>query len=180
MKSKLLASFLALALAATSFAEKKLFEVTATTTLPANNITISAGGTNFLDFIDSLTRTVGTFQQLDGKPYNANMTFLGVPNAISFTTNASGLSQTLRLNPIGFNRTFTGVNEDDIDNQIDAFFEKEGLSTISAFLREIAKTSAVAVTDGNPNSATASAANGSFQSQGFTPMLSHEARARLL
>jgi hypothetical protein len=169
MKAKLFAPLLALAVTTTGLAEKKLFEVTATTTLPANNITVSAGGSNFLDFLDSLTKTAGSFQQLDGKPYSANMTFLGVPNAISFTTNATGLSQTLRLTPINFNRTFTGVNEDDIDDQIDSFFEKEGLTTISAFLREIAKSSAVAITDGNPNSATAGAANSSFQSQGFTP-----------
>jgi hypothetical protein len=169
MKSKLVSSLFALAVATAGLAQNQLFQATATTTLPANNITITAGGSNFLDFLDALTKTQGQFALLDNKPYNASATFLGVPNAIGFTTNASGSNITMTLNPIGFSRTFTAANKDQVNDLIDDFFEKEGIATISEFLKAIAKNSAVAVTDGNPNSATAVAANGSFQSQGFTP-----------
>lgn len=169
MKTTLIASLLALAATTAGFAQNQLFEAVATTTLPTGNITLRVGGSNFLDLLDSLTKTSGQFQQLDNKPFVASATFLGVPNAIAFSTNATGTAVTMTLTPIGFNRTFTGATKDQVDDLIDAFFEKEGIATVAAFLEAIAKSSAVAVTDGNPNSATAAAANGSFLSQGFTP-----------
>ena len=168
MKSKLMVSLLALAVTTAGSAQNRLFEATATTTLPANNITLTAGGNNFSDFLSALINTEAQFQQLDNRPYNASATFLGFPNAITFSTNATGTAVTMTLPPIGFSRTFTGVTSQSVDDQIDEFFKQEGLDTVSRFLQAVAKGSTVAVTDGNPNAATAVAANSTFLTQGFT------------
>jgi len=69
MKSKLIA-LIALAVTTAGFGQKpQLFEASATTTLPANNITVAAGGNNFTDFVDSLINASGQFQLLDNKPF---------------------------------------------------------------------------------------------------------------
>lgn len=161
---------LGLLTAASVYAGKSPFEATATTTLPANNVTISARGNNLEDFLSSLVNAEGQFSQLDNKPYDANATFLGVADAIRFTSNATGTSVTMTLAPIGFTRTFTGPSSDAVEDQITDFFEKEGADTVAEFLKAIAKKSPVAVTDGNPNSATATMASSLFLGQGFTPV----------
>lgn len=156
--------------AASVYAGKSPFEATATTTLPANNITITASGNNLEDFLSSLVNAQGQFSQLDNKPFDASTTFLGVANAITFSSNTTGTVVTMALGPIGFNRTFTGSSSEDVEDQITDFFEKEGAETIAEFLKAIAKKSPVAVTDGNPNSATAVMASSLFLGQGFTPV----------
>ncbi len=143
------------------------FEAVATTTGPAP-ITLSASGSNLSDFVSSLINTNGQFAPLNGRAYTASSTFLGVPNAITFNTNATGTAVTYGLTPIGFSRTFTGTSKQDVDDQIDDFFKKNGADTIARFLKAIAEKSPLAVTDGNPNSATALAAAGTFTGQGFT------------
>lgn len=144
------------------------FEATASTitTVP---VTVTASSSNFADFVSSLVNTNGQFAALNGSPYTASSTFLGVPNAVTFATNATGTSVTLGLTPIGFSRTFTGTSKADVDAQMKDFYQKNGSDTIAAFLKAIAERSPLAVTDGNPNSATALAANSIFTAQGFTP-----------
>lgn len=171
MKPSLLIRFLALGLAgAVTLPAKLPFEAVATTALPANNIHVSASGSSFEDFISSLITASGQFSLLRNQPFDARATFLGVPDAMSFSTNASGTRVAMALNPIAFSRVFTGPTSDDVDRQIREFFQKHGLEIVSDFLAAIAKQSALAVTDGNPNSATAVAANSTFLAQGFTPI----------
>jgi hypothetical protein len=150
-------------------AARSPFEATATTTLPANNITVSATGNNLNDFVSSIINTTDKFLQLRNQPFNASATFLGVPNAVTFSTNATGTVVTMGLTPINFRKTFTGTSSRDVDDQISRFFEKTGPETVAAFLKEIARRSPIAVTDGNPNAATAVAANSTFFAQGFIP-----------
>jgi hypothetical protein len=143
------------------------FEMVATTTSgPA--ITISASGSNLVDFTNNLINTKGQFQALNNTPFHAVSTFLGVPNAITYDSNAGGTNVTLALNPIGFTKTFTGATSSDVNNQIKTFYESNGSTIYANFLKAIAQQSAAAVTDGNPNAATAQSANGTFTSQGFT------------
>lgn len=147
---------------------KQPFEAIATTTDAGSPVTVRSGGTNLFDFISAIVGGNGAFQSIDTRAYSAGMTFLGVPDAIRFTRNSTGTAVTMTLAPIGFNRTFTGPNETSVDDQIDAFFESEGGATIAAFLKAIAKSSPIAVTDGNPTAATAIAAQSVFAGQGFT------------
>ena len=159
---------LAFSLTALAAVAKKPFEAIATTTTFVP-ITVTASGSNLSDFISSLINTNGQFQALNGSPYTAKSTFLGVPNAITFNTNSTGTAVTFGLAPINFTKTFTGVSKQDVDNQIDDFFQKNGAQTIADFLKAIAKESAIAVTDGNPLAVTALSAASSFMAQGFTP-----------
>lgn len=158
----------AFSLAAFSAFAAKPFEATAITAGPIP-VTVNASGSSLSDFISSLINTNGPFAALNGRAYTASSSFLGVPNAIAFNTNTTGTSVTYTLTPIGFTRTFTGVSKQAVDDQIDEFFKKEGEDTIARFLQAIAEKSPLAVTDGNPNSATALAAASTFVSQGFTP-----------
>lgn len=168
MKKVLLTSVALLAMSVTAVRAHQPFEATAVTTDTGPAVTVTAGGPNLFDFLDSLVNAQGDFQAIHNRPFSANMTFLGVGNAITFATNNTGTAATLTLAPIGFTRTFTGANSQAVNDQIEDFFKKDGATTIAAFLKAIAKTSPIAVTDGNPNASTAVAANAVFASQGFT------------
>jgi hypothetical protein len=146
------------------------FSGSATTQLPANNITVTASGSSFETFINSIISSEGQFQALDGKPFAGTATFLGVKDALIFQVNAAGTVVSFSLGPINFNKTFTAANSTDLSKQVTDFFKKDGAQTIADFLAAIAKQSTIAVTDGNPNAATAIAANNTFISQGFTPV----------
>jgi hypothetical protein len=144
------------------------FFAAATTNDALPPISLTASGSNFFDFLDTVTKAQGEFSQFNNRAYSGAMTFLGVQNAIRFTTNTTGTNVNIALAPINFNRTFTGTSKQAVDDQISDFFKKEGADTIARFLKAIAESSPIAVTDGNPTSATAIAANSFFSSQGFT------------
>jgi hypothetical protein len=138
------------------------------TTSGSQVFTVAAGGNNLSDFVSSLINTQGQFQSLKGFAYSGSMRYLGVANAITFGSNTGQTSVTLNFNPIGVNKVFTGSSAQEVDDLVDDYFKKDGLDVVARFLKAIAAQSAIAVTDGNPNSATASAANNLFMTQGFT------------
>ncbi len=144
------------------------FQATATSAdaLPATTITAASG--KYFDFLDTLVNSQGAFQPLNNRPYTAAMTFLGVPNAVRYVSNAAGTSVNVLLTPTGFTRTFTGASKQAVDDQIKQFFKKDGGPVVADFLKAVARTSPIAVTDGNPTAATAVAAAAVFTSQGFT------------
>lgn len=163
--------FLALLLLAGPLrAARAPFEATATTTNPTNNFSLTATGSSLTDFLSSLINVQGEFERLRNQPYTASLTFLGVPNAITFQTNGPGTAVSMTLDPIGVRETFTGPTRENVDDQIDEYFKKLGVAKVAEFLKAIAKESSVAVTDGNPSSATAVAASATFMAQGFTPV----------
>jgi hypothetical protein len=145
------------------------FELVATTTGTTPPITITTSANSLIDFTNSLLKSQDQFAPLQGKAFTATTTFLGVPNAITFNVNATATNVAFSLGPINYTKTFTGTGASDVNNQIEDFFKVNGTSVYAQFLSAIAKQSAVAVTDGNPNASTASTANTSFVSQGFTP-----------
>jgi hypothetical protein len=100
---------------------------------------------------------------------SANLTFLGVPNAITFSTNAANTNVSVGFTPINVAKTFVGPTSQDVQSQIDNYFQTNGVQTLTAFLAAIARSSAVAVTDGNPNATTAIDAASLFTNQAFTP-----------
>ncbi len=159
---------LGLSAAASGVFAQSPFEATATNTDIGVPVSLRVGSSNFLDFVDDLVNSEGAFQPLDGRPFDASMTFLGVANAARFTANSTGTSVTLTLAPIGFTRTFTGADSRAVNDQVEEFFEKDGAATYAAFLKAIARTSPIAVTDGNPSASTALAARSAFMTQGFT------------
>ena len=143
------------------------FFATATTS-GSSVFTVSGGGNNLSDFVSNLVNAKGDFQSLKGFAYNGSIRWLGVANAITVTSNTGQTNVSLNFNPIGLNKTFTGATSQDVDDQIDDYFKKDGLDVMARFLKAISEKSAIAVTDGNPNSATAQAAGNLFMTQGFT------------
>jgi hypothetical protein len=154
---------------ATGFATQAPFIGVAAVTDGSGIPAVTASGNNFKDFTDEITESGGAFQPLTGHTYDANVNFLGVPNAMLFATNSTGTSVTVTLPPINFTQTFTGSSRSAVNSEIDDFFEKNGSGIFASFLKAIAQTSPIAVTDGNPNSATAIAANSVFFSNAMTP-----------
>ncbi len=168
IKFLLLVCCLSLSTALVCSGDQQPFQISVVTT-DNNPITVTATGSNLTDLINNLIKNLGQFQQLNGHAFTGTSTFLGVPNAIVFNVNSTGTVVNLNLTPIAFNKTFNGTSQGDVENQVTNFIEKSGSGTVGDFLSAIAKMSAVAVTDGNPNAATASSASTTFMDQGFTP-----------
>jgi hypothetical protein len=153
----------------TARADQAPFVATADVTDGSGLAPVVASSSNFIDFTNSIIEGTAGFQTLAGHPYDATSTFLGVRNAITFATNGGGNVVTVGLTPIGFSKTFVGTSSSDVDNQIDSFFKQNGEGIWASFLRAIAKTSPIAVTDGNPTSATAIEAESLFMQIAMTP-----------
>ena len=162
MRTKICSLFVAGLMAASSALAANLFEVTGTDGI----ITKTVSSSNVLDLIQSTIENTSLFP---AGITNADLTFLGVPKAMSYSLNPAGTSATLNIPSISFTRTFTGANRDAVYVAMEDFLKTDGSSVLSRFLKEMAKQSAVAVTDGNPNASTAIAAKGIFMSEGFTP-----------
>ncbi len=157
-----LACSLAIMMASTAQA-RKLFEVTVTGGAP----TVTAENSSFPDLLQDVIKGQGKFASFSMVDYNGLMTYLGVPNAIQ--VNMTGNTATIDLPSIGFSRTFTGSSRDDVYDQVEDYFLKHGSDIYGRFLKEMAKRSAVALTDGNPGATTARMAAGTFFTDGFTP-----------
>ncbi len=130
--------------------------------------TTRAGDKNIVDLISRLVRAEGEFLPFNGVAFNAALNYAGVRNAIQFIENAAGTSVTLGIPSTGLSRTFNGPTRSDVDDQITAFLKKDGADEMAKFLKAMNQRSLVAVSDGNPNSATARAASQSFSSYGMT------------
>ena len=134
---------------------------------------LRVGGSSLLDLVEGLINTDEDFLSYDGVPFDASLNYAGVANAIQFSLNAAGDDATLTFSAIGADATvwrFTGA---DVEDQIEDFLKGEAPAELGRFLKAIARQSLVAVTDGNPNAATAVASRyrhtrfGAYA--GFTP-----------
>lgn len=117
---------------------------------------LSVGGSSVPDLVEDLLDTQNSFAMFDGEDFAASLRYAGVDDAISFTLSDDGDRATLQFlgrdgAPLVFMTDATG----DVEDQIVDFLEKEGSATVADFLKEINKRSLVAVTDGNPQSTTA-------------------------
>ncbi len=146
----LLASAAIVSLAATAAADD-LFSLTATN----GGTTITATDSDVVDLLEDGIETQGAFNSLSGTAVSGNLTYGGVANAIAFTINATETSATLSFPLTGFSRTFTGSDADDIEEQIEEFFEDDGAEEYAELLEILNQQSLVGVFDGNPFSSTA-------------------------
>ena len=135
--------------------------------------TLSATANSFPEIAQDLIKNRGTFEPLlSANTFSGQIDFLGISDAIkiNMTTptpgTASATIQLLDWDPI----PFTGNSRDEIFEQAKEYFTKNGSEIYGRFMREIARQSFVAVTDGNPRSSTALMANDSFAFQGWTPI----------
>lgn len=147
-------------------------------TLPAADLftmSVAPGGSvvgdnNLLTLVDKIINGKGEFAFFagPGAAYVGTLQYGQVQNAMNFAMNAARTSADLNIPSIGFTRTFVGVNQADLETQIENFLKKDGSAVYARFLKSMAAQSLVAVSDGNPNATTAIAAGQSFQNYGMT------------
>ncbi len=131
-------------------------------------LTIREGDSAMLDLIDRTIERDGEFAAFAGTDFDASITFLGVPSAINVALNGAGTAATLEIPGINFRRDFTGSSEREVRDKVRDFLKSEG-ADIVARLRTYARArSAASVTDGNPDSNTASAARAVFFNHGLS------------
>ena len=135
-----------------------LFEVVAS----SGSSSIRVGDSNVLDLIDKLVSTSGEFAAYEGTNFNGSLRYQGIPNAVTFQQNNDG-SGVVNFELI--NESYNYANEHDLEE----FLKANGEGIYARFLKEVAKQSAVSITDGNPSSTTASSARSDFGTFGFSP-----------
>jgi hypothetical protein len=142
------------------------FTLTAQTTSGAAG-SASASSNNVVDLVGNLINTEDDFAALQNRSLSGSLRYGGVNDAVLFTRNASGSSATINIPSTGFSKTFTADNQNDLEDQIRDFFEKDGADAYADFLREINRLSTIGVTDGNPLATTAILADMGFYRFGF-------------
>ncbi len=155
---RLLATGLLAALLPLAASAADLFEVVATD----GGTTVRVGDSNVLDLVDKLVNTAGEFAAFQGSAFTSTLRYQGIPDAVTFQQNNDG-SGVINFDLI--NESYNYADQDDLED----FLKANGEGIYSRFLKEVAKQSAVAVTDGNPGSTTASSARSDFGLFGVTP-----------
>jgi len=128
---------------------------------------VQVGGSSFPVIFEDAIRARGAFSSLSGTDANYVLRYGGVDNAMVFAVNAGETQATLGIPITGFQRTFVGAGRDDLETQMEDFLKNEGAGVFRDFLAAIAARSMVAVTDGNPQAATAVQATGTFMDHAF-------------
>jgi hypothetical protein len=152
-------------------ADGDVFRVDAATTSGPQQ-SASASGSNLIALAESALDRENQFQSLVGQPFTAALAYGGVGNAIVFESNGPGTSVTLRIPSTGFERTFTGGSQEDVEQRIEDFLREDGAGEYAAFLRAMNEQSLVAGVDGNPQAATAFVARHAYKQFAYNPTLS--------
>ena len=157
--SRLLATGLLAAILPLSGLAADLFEVFATD----GTNTVRVGDSSVLDLVDDLANYAGQFAVFSGNNFNGSLRYQGIPDAVTIQQNSNG-SGVINFQLIG--ESYNYANEHDLEN----FLKENGEGIYSRFLKEVAKRSALSVSDGNPSSSTAEATRNDFQNFGMTPV----------
>ncbi len=165
MKRTLFAATAALILVVPSVAgATDLFGVEAT----YSGGTITQTASSLPDLVEALVNNQGAFTPLVGNDFTGNLTYYGLPGAVA--VNVQGETQLTITSPLtGLNRTFTGTDRSDLENQVTDWLLKDGSNEVAKLIQAAAERSAAAITDGNPSSATARIADRAFGAFGLFP-----------
>jgi hypothetical protein len=150
-----------------------------TLTATGGGTTITASGKNLVDLAGDLIEAEDDFTALADENVSGALRYGELNDAVLFSRNAAGTSATLTIPSTGFSRTFTGANEDELEDQIRDFFEQEGADAYADFLREINRRTSFGVSDGNPLATTALLADLGFYRFGFRSRIPGGAPIRL-
>jgi len=130
--------------------------------------TISQTASSLPDLVEALVNNQGAFAPLVGNDFTSNLTYYGIPGAVA--VNVQGETQLTVSSPLtGLNRTFTGTDRNDLENQVTDWLLKDGSNEVAKLIQAAAERSAAAITDGNPSSATARIADRAFGAFGLFP-----------
>lgn len=153
-----------LLLSATPAAAQSLFSITAT---GGGNTPVTVGSSHLIDLVDQAVNTQGQFSGFQGADTTFSLNYGGVANAVTITKNASNTQATLTFGPTGVTRTFNGVDQADLERQIEDYLKKNGAGDIKDFLKAMNAQSLIAVSDGNPNATTARMADFTYMRFGM-------------
>jgi hypothetical protein len=130
--------------------------------------TITETASSLPGLVEALVNNQGAFVPLIGNDFTGSLTYYGLPNAV--TVNVQGETQLTITSPLtGLNKTFTGTDRQDLENQLTDWLLKEGGEEAGKLIQAAAEQSAAAITDGNPSSATARMADRAFSTFGLFP-----------
>jgi len=161
----LYAALFILALTATAKADE-FFNMNVTGT---GSTTVNASGSTIIDLVNNVVTQQGQFASLAGQGTATSLSWGGVPNAILLNVNSAQTTAKLTFPTTGFTQTFTGANNSALQQQIEAFLEKNQSSAYGNFLESINQLTPAASVDGNPHAATADIADVAYRSFGLTP-----------
>lgn len=143
---------------------QSLFSVTAT---GGAQSPVTVGSSSMIDLLESAINTTGQFAPFAGENANFALRYGNVDNAITVTKNSANTQATLTFGPTGITRTFNGVNQADLEQQIEDYLKKNGSNDVRDFLEAMNRLSVIAVSDGNPNATTARMAEFTYNRFGF-------------
>jgi hypothetical protein len=134
---------------------------------------VSDSGHDVTELVDDFLSHEGKFAALGLQPsYAATLDYLGMRSAMTMQASAFGQQVVLRIPSTGFSRTFTGTSPQDVQNQVEDFFEGSGAHQLARFLEKSNGDTALALLDGNPRSTTAMFARSAFERFGIGPLRS--------
>jgi len=130
--------------------------------------TITQTASSLPNLVEALVNNQGDFAPLVGNNFTGSLTYYGIPGAVA--VNVQGDTQLTITSPLtGLNRTFTGTDRKDLENQLTDWLLKDGSKEAAKLIQAAAERSAVAITDGNPSSATARMADRAFSTFALFP-----------
>jgi len=130
--------------------------------------TITQTASSLPDLVEALISNQGAFTPLVGNDFTGSLTYYGMRDAV--TVSVQGETQLTITSPLtGLNRTFTGTDRSDLEDQLTDWLLKDGSDEAARLLQSAAQRSAAAITDGNPSSATARMADRAFGTFGLFP-----------
>ncbi|MBZ0252880.1 MAG: hypothetical protein K8I02_06020, partial [Candidatus Methylomirabilis sp.] len=132
--------------------------------LPLRTAAIS--GDSIVDLVEDFVRNQGAFAQFAGRRLEASLTYAGVPDALRFSIDGAGTQATLTL-LTGYTRDFIAGDRASLFGLIEDFIQKDGSREWARLLRELAQTTIVGLTDGNPVAMTAVVADDAFRQFGL-------------
>lgn len=146
-------------LAPTRATAADLFNLTAT----GGPSTVSVGSSDLLNLVDKAVKNSAEFSVLAGEPVvNARLTYQGVANALRFNLTDSGVPGAARFQAqltsqvsTSLNEQFHGSTRDELFNNLEDWFKREGSAAYTRLLKDLSAQSKVSPTDGNPGAATA-------------------------
>jgi hypothetical protein len=148
-------------------AADQVFVVVGATTDDEPPIRVQGDDSNFFDLVQEAIEGNGPFTVLLNRDSESVLEYGGAKNAMRFQINAAGNQAELDIPAINLKRTFIAANRAGLYNQIKNYLQNEGRDDYKRFLEAMNRQSAVAVSDGNPNSTTALVAQATFEGSGF-------------
>ena len=147
-------------------AARDLFQVTSITTDVGPALRGTDGASSMVPLLQAAIKAQGPFNAFATRDYTSVLNYANVDKAILFNVASNGTAAEIRIPVTGFRKVFTAPNRSQLYKDIENFLKRDGAVEWARFLAAMNASSPVAVSDGNPNSTTASFASATFNNFG--------------